>query len=429
MQELPGSSNLTIAIILIVAGLLALVVVFFLVRRLRQRQPSIEEALSASPSLTGQVDYTSLPIDEEPTGWRERFTNLSLASKILVVLVPILVVLGIIVLVLALSKEQPKLAPTPIPVPVSLTVTKAEITGVKPEIKLGVAAETTGLSDGTEVTVELLADGTPFPYLRPEEAKGTVRRGLVEIRPRKLSATSNAQPDVKYTVRVSTVDGQATGELALTVMPQFKAAFLGILPGEEPTPTLVPTSEPTVPPTEIPATTDVTPEPTVTLPTTPPTTLPSGTEVIIRHGGNVRAMPVVTSKNRVGGVDAGNKVQLIEQTPNGQWYRIRFINTDDKKEQVGWVSASLITLTANDKAKIPVATIVSVFKNGAVYERPDGKSTEKDRVNIGEVVELKQKKATGDWYEVTNVRGFSGWVQASLLGIPPGVAAKVPVAP
>ena len=135
MQQLLGRLDPVIVIILLVAVVLVAVVVVVVMRRMRQRPPSIDEALGAASGLTGQVDYTSLPLDDEPTGWRERFTNLSLASKILVILVPILVVLGVIVLVLALSKGgAPSVQKTP--VPVTLTVTKAEIVGDKPEIKL-----------------------------------------------------------------------------------------------------------------------------------------------------------------------------------------------------------------------------------------------------------------------------------------------------
>jgi flagellar FliL protein len=306
---------------------------------------------------------------------------------------------------------------------VSLTVTKADIVRVVPEVTISVIAETTGLADDTEVTAELLADGKPVPFLLPEKAKGKIRRGRVEIQAPKQADTAFAQDKVTYTVRVSTADGQAASEKELTVLKQFEAAFFGRASVAEITPTAPP---PTAAPTATaPATPDVTPSPSAT----PEPALPSGTEATIRNGGNVRALPALTANNRVGGVDAGNKVQLIEQTPNGLWYRIRFTNTDDGKEQTGWISASLVTITAEVKAQIPVATIVSVFKNGPVYERPDSASTELDRVNVDEVVNLKQKTAAGDWYQVDNLRGINGWVQASLLGIPEDVAAKVPVAP
>ena len=90
MQELLSRLDPTIAIILIVAGILALVIVVILTRRLRRRQSSSEDVMGASPGLSGPVDYTSLPLDEEPSGWRDRFANLSLAGKILAIFFPVM---------------------------------------------------------------------------------------------------------------------------------------------------------------------------------------------------------------------------------------------------------------------------------------------------------------------------------------------------
>jgi flagellar FliL protein len=367
------------------------------------------------------VDYTSLPLDDEPSGWRERFANLSLAGKILIILVPVLALLGVLVLVLTLlpgRNQSPQAAATATPEPVSLTVTKADVIRVSP-VTVSVAAETTGLPDGTKVTVELLAGGKPFPFLRPEDSLGQVQGGRVEIKASKLDEAPSPEEGPVYRVRVSTTDGGATGELDLTVPPSYANTFFGRDVAVTP-PTATP--EATVAPTESPAeTVEPTAEPTPTL--------PSGPEISVTNGGNVRALPIITANNRVGGVDAGNAIQVIERTPNGLWYRIRFANTDDGQQQVGWISASLLTIPADVQAQIPVATIVSVFKNGAIHEKPDSTSTELDRVNVDEVVNLKQKTAAGDWYEVDNVRGKSGWVSADLLGIPADVAAKVPVAP
>jgi flagellar FliL protein len=78
---------------------------------------------------------------------------------------------------------------------------------------------------------------------------------------------------------------------------------------------------------------------------------------------------------------------------------------------------------------VPVANIVTVFVTGPIYERADTASTEIDRVNQDEVVQLLQRSAAGDWYQVTNVRDITGWAPAELLGIPEEVAAAVPVAP
>ncbi|NTW04336.1 MAG: SH3 domain-containing protein, partial [Oscillochloris sp.] len=280
MQDLLSNLDPTIAAILIVAGVLALVIVVILTRRLRRRQGPLDSPLSAAPGLGGPVDYTSLPLDEEPSGWRERFARLSIAGKILVILVPILAILGVLVLVLALSQEDKNLAPiaTPTPTePVTLNVRKADVIRTNP-ITIGVAAETTGIADGTEVTVELLADGKPLAFLDPESTTGQIRRGAIEIEVRKLADAAAAVEGIKYNIRVSTTDGQASSELALTVPPTNASAFYGTV-ANTPTPTV------TVEVTATPVIT-TTPEITVTMtPTaTPVSDLPTGTEVTVISG-------------------------------------------------------------------------------------------------------------------------------------------------
>jgi flagellar FliL protein len=136
----------------------------------------------------------------------------------------------------------------------------------------------------------------------------------------------------------------------------------------------------------------------------------------------VRRLPIVTADNVIGGVNAGEPVQLIARTPNGQWYRVRTV-----RDEIGWVSATLIQVPG--EAQVPVAPVVTVFVNGPLFEQPDSTSAELDRVNQNEVVELTQRSADGLWYQATTVRGVSGWVAAELLGIPDEVAQSVPVAP
>ncbi len=421
MQDLLSRLNPVIAIILIVAGVIALVVVVILARRLRRGQPSLDESLSVEPTLGGTVDYTSLPLDEEPNGWRDRFAKLSLAGKILLILVPILVVLGLIVLILTLMGGEPPPPPpppSPTPEPISITLTKSDIIRVTP-ITLSVVGTTTGLPDGTEVVIELLADGSPVSYFDPALSTGQISAGRVDVKATKLESAEPLTAGVNYTVRVTTSGGEASAESALSVPESYTPDIFG---AGEPEPTPTPTLEPTLPPT-----TEETPTPEV-LPT-PTIGVVSGTEVAVVNGGNVRALPFLMPNNRVGGVDAGNRVQIIEQTPNGEWYRISFINTDDGQQQEGWISASLLSVTAEVKAQVPVATIVTVFVAGSVYTEANTTSTPVDQVNLYEIVNLKQKTAAGDWYEIETVRGNSGWVPARLLGIPDDVAAKVPVAP
>ncbi|NTV64054.1 MAG: SH3 domain-containing protein [Oscillochloris sp.] len=421
MQDLLSRLDPTIAIILIVAGVLVLVIVVILARRLRRRQSSLDDTLGASPGLSGPVDYTSLPLDDEPTGWRERFARLSLAGKILIILVPILAILGILIVVLSLMSgpEGSTTTPLPTPINVELTVTKADVIRINP-VTISIAATTKGLPDGTAVVAELLADGQPVAYLQADGLTGEVQNGQISLKPGKDEMAAPLRDGVAYMVRVSTADGQASHEIELTVPPSYADTIFGAETASTSTPT------PTVEPTETTAAITTTVEPSVT-----PTAAAAlvGPEVKVSNGGNVRALPFRTSDNRVGGVDAGNTVQLIERTPNGEWHHISFINTDNGQRTDGWISTSLLTIPADVQAKIKVAPIVSVFKNGAVYEQPEESSTQVDRVNVDEVVRLKQKTAAGDWYEIENVRGFSGWVPASLLGIPADVAAAVAVAP
>lgn len=420
MQYLLNQLDAPITIGLIVAGVLALVIVVLLTRRLRRRKAPPDEAVS---SLGGPIDYTSLPLDEEPKNLRERFASLSLAGKILAILVPVLAILGMVVLLLTLLPPTNTPAQAiPLPEPVSLEIVKADLIRVDPAPTISVEARSTGLGDGTKVTVALLADGQPIDYLQPDQLSGEVRGGRVQIQARAMEGAAAPPEGPRYTVKLSTDDGQAS-EMDLTVPSLYADAFFGRNAQVEPTATV---PAPTAAPTEIPATAEASPEPS---PTTVATALPTGPAVAVGNGGNVRKWPVIAANNRVGGVDAGNQVQLIERTPNGSWYRVRFTNTDDGAEALGWVSASLLQVDQATLAQVPVATVVSVFANGAVFEKPDGGTTELDRVNKGEVALLTHKTANGDWYEITNIRDISGWVSADLLGIPADVAAKVPVAP
>jgi hypothetical protein len=419
MQEVLSSLKPPIAIILIVAGVIALVIVALLARRLRRRQTSLDDSMSASTGLSGPVDYTALPLDDDPAGWRERFANLSLAGKILIILVPLLVLLGVLVLVLSLmsgSQPPPQARPLPTSVPVKLTITKAEVIRINP-VTVSIAAETTGLADGTQVTAELLANGQPVTYLNADGMKGAVRSGQISIKPAKDDLAGPLSAGVTYIVRLNIADDQTSAEHELLVPSDYANTIFGTTPVASATSTPAPTSATASPQT--------TPGPTATA----SAVALSGTEVKVRNGGKVRSMPFTSADNRVGGVDASNTVQLIERTPNAEWYHISFINTDDGQRKDGWISASLLIVPAAVQAKVPVATVVSVFVGGPMYQQPDKASSHVDSVNVGEVVKLKQKKAAGDWYQVENVRGKTGWVPANLLGIPADVAAKVSVAP
>jgi SH3-like domain-containing protein len=414
MQDLLSQLSTPIVIGLIIVVIVALVIVVALARRRRSQQ-----APPSDPSLSigGPIDYTSLPLDEEPSGWRDRFARLSLAGKILAVLVPILAILGLVALILTLLPSGAPTAIIPTPVPVALTVTDAAVIRAEP-LTVGIDVQTTGLNNGDTVTAEILEDGQPFPFLNPEQARGTVRRNRVEIQAQRAEDAPAPTLGRRYTVVVRGPDGDVSAEteLAVPTVNRIADTFYGQAAA-------APTAEPTAQPTTAPAAT-APPAPTAE-PTAEPTAvpeLPTGPPAGVGNGGNVRRLPLITADNVIGGVNAGEEVQLLARTPNGEWYRVRTV-----RDEIGWVSVTLLSVPAG--AEVPLAPVVTVFANGPLHEAPDGSSTELDRVNQGEVVELTQRTADGGWYEATNARGISGWVAAELLGIPDEVAQAVPVAP
>lgn len=415
MQDTLGQLGLPIIIGAFVFVLVLLLVIALIARRARQDQlPALGQ-----PPISEPVDYTSLPLDEEPKTLGDRFRSLSLASKALVVLTPLVILLGLIALALVfLPGDNQQVAAEPTPVPVTVTVRDAVIVRADP-LTLRVTMTTTGLADGDVVTIEMLEDGQPFAWIDPTQAQAVVRNNRAELEVERAKDAPMPQRGRTYAVIARAADGTQSEptEVEVPSVNQIAETFFGEV-------AIAPTATPTV--------IQATPTPTATAaatPTSEPTatpaaqpTLPTGPTALVGNGGNVRRHPLILADNVVAGVNAGETVQLISRTPNGLWFYVRTI-----RDEIGWVSASLLV---NPYANpVPVASWVTVFVTGAVYERPDFNSTELDRVNQGEVVELTGRTAAGDWYAVVNVRDVRGWTPAQLLGIPPEVAAAVPVQP
>jgi flagellar FliL protein len=411
MQTTLNQIPTPLAIGLIILGVVIILLVVLIVRRRRASQapPPVPEI----PPTT--IDYTAIPL-EEPQSWQDRLRNLSLAAKLLFILIPILFCMGIGILVLSLSNDQtaaPPPTPTPSPIPVTLTIEDATIVRANP-LTLSVRVRSTGLPDNTELQVELHADGQPLRWFDPAK-KIQIRRDRGDFREPKLLDGDPTPEGRKYTVVVTTPDGSLSAEAELEVLPTFAAAFYGIEPTPSPSPTLSATATPTV--------IAVQETPTPLPPTATPTpALPTGQPVAVINGGNVRKLPYTGVNNVIGGINAGEQVQILARTPNALWYYVRTI-----RNEVGWVSRTLIAVTDLIAAETPVANVVSVFVSGSIYLAADTGSAVIDQVNPPEVVELFERTADGTWYRVRTVRDREGWVQASLLGIPDDVAAQVPV--
>lgn len=412
MQTILNQISPPIAIGLIIVGLIIILLVVILIRRRRAAQPSIQHP--PAPPATS-IDYTAVPL-EEPQSWQDRLRNLSLAAKILFVLVPILLCMSVGVLVLSLTNRStaaPPPTPTPSPIPISLTIENATVTSDEPPT-IFVRVRTTGLPDDTELVVTLYADNQPIKWIDPEKTI-RIRNNRGEVRAPKLTDGDPTPEGPRYTVVVSLPDDSLSAEAELRIPPRFAAAFYGTV-AANPTPTPQPTATNTPVAQATPA-----PTPTPTIAPTP--TLVAVQQVAVTNGGNVRKLPFTGINNVIGGVNAGEQVQIIARTPNALWYYVRTV-----RDEVGWVSASLLAVTDLIAAETPVANVVTVFVSGPVYLAADPASAQIDRVERNEVVELLERTADGMWYKVLNVREREGWVQASLLGIPDDVAAQVPVA-
>jgi uncharacterized protein YgiM (DUF1202 family) len=83
----------------------------------------------------------------------------------------------------------------------------------------------------------------------------------------------------------------------------------------------------------------------------PPTDASTGAALsaTVFNGGNVRDQPNLSGAV-VGGINANETVTLLQKTVDAQWYRVRTI-----RDEEGWVSASLLTISPSVAAQVPVA--------------------------------------------------------------------------
>lgn len=419
MQDQAGGLALPLVIALIVVGILILVGVFFAVRRMRSNQADAGD--EAASNLGGSVDYTSLPLEEEPKDWRERFARLSLAGRILIILVPMLIILGLVALLLFFrASSEPDLPPTPTPIPITLDLRDATVILPDP-LTVNVVVRTTGLADGAPVTAQMLEDGEPFAWFDPASATGQIRNNQASFEVERAANAPQPVDGRSYTVLVSDESGVSSNAYAL-VVPEVSGianSFYLRTPATPPTPTPTATPVPLPTPTPTPEPEEDEPEPTPT--PEPEADLPTGPEATVTNGGNVRGLPIIAD-NVVGGVNAGEQVQLLERTPNALWYLVRTV-----RDEVGWVSVTLINVPP--AMQVPVANVVTVFVAGSVVDEPIPGANQVGTVSVNEVVQLLSRTEAGDWYEVRTVRNNQGWVVANLLGIPPEVANAVPVTP
>lgn len=398
-------------IILLLIGLIVIPVV------IRRRRASQEEVLPP-PELGESIDYTSIQY-EEPTGPLDRFKRASLVTKILIILLPLLVLIGIGILIASVLRSGNQEPPTPLP---TLTIEAADVVS---KGRIVIEGRTSTKPDKAAFTVGLLEDNKPFDWFDPNAVETEISGNQFIFT---LTRRENAPKPVEgrdYTavLTVTMLDGRkgTSAPVELFIPQPNEDDFFQVV---APTPVPSPTEEPTN--TAQPSTAEPT---AVITPTAAPTVTPTSSLVAtVFNGGNIRDTPNIRGK-QIGTVHAGEVVDLLERSPNGEWYRIK------APEGTGWVSRTLLTVDPEIAKRVPVSgqttpsgLTAKVFNGGNVRERAALNSRVLDQINAGETVQLLQKTANGEWYQITNIRNVTGWVSRTLLTIEPAVANQVPVA-
>lgn len=489
----------------LVLGLIvvALIVAVAIVVMLRRRRAASEEVLPP-PDIGQAIDYTSLPY-EEPTSMADRFRNASPAVKALVVLVPLVVIGGLIALALAFSQTgTADQTPTPSLPPPELIIERADVAGRGTIQVVG----STNLPDSVRITAVMQENGQDFAWFAGDTATTQPSNGKISLRLTRQEQAPTPSQEQEYTITlVTTVNEQpfSSAPAVLTVSAPNRADFYQLTatePTPEPTaePTPEPTTEPTPEPeepTELTATVlnggrlrteptlegeevgqvskgevltllersqdgawyrvsaaegegwvssallEVTPEVAALVPTTAPTTTLTAT---VFNGGNVRPGPGLRFNPPLDQINAGETVQLLAKTEDGNWYQI--IN---ERNVTGWVNRTLLTISLEVSRQVPVigpdgtvptpstpaatpdpaaptGLTATVFNGGNVRSAPSVNANPPlDQINAGETVQLLAKTADGRWYQITNIRNVTGWVSVTLLTVDPDVAQQVPV--
>lgn len=410
---------LVIAVVVLI--LLLLIAIPVVVRR---RRASQEEVLPP-PELGQSIDYTSLPY-EEPNGLGDRFARASLPTKLLLVLVPLVLIIGVAVVALTFLRS-PIPGETPTPAAPAATITNVTA-GVAGPAKILVKADTT-LPNGSTVAAALKENGQDFAWFNPNTATAEVADGRISLTMDKLKSAPAPRQGQEYTVVLTGTQGGQTissDPAKLAVPSIYQGVFYQAVAatGTEP---------PTTAPTEAATSASSAPAPTPPAPAPPtPTLTPTTTlSATVANGGNIRQDPSLRGAV-LGQLHAGEVVTLIEKTTDGQWYHVA------APEATGWVSASLLRVDravadqvkpagSEQPAATPTGLTAKVFNGGNVREQPNLRANVLDQINAGETVQLLAKTRDGIWYKITNTRGKTGWVSRTLLTIAPDVIARVPI--
>jgi flagellar FliL protein len=371
-------------------------------------------------------DYT-IETEDQPQGFADRLRRMSIGGKLLLGLIPLVLIIAIVIAILTFGSSGNTVA-TQSALPPKITNVKANVAG---ESKIVVSADT-DLPNGAPVVVALKENGQDFAWFNPQTANVRANDGKIQATLEKLKDAPAPKLGQEYLVVLTTQSGDqviSSEPAALDVPGPLRDKFFQLVVSA---PTSEPTAAPRAAPTTPPATEPPPPEPT----STPAISLTAS----VFNGGNIRPQPKIQACT-CPQLHAGQIVQLLEKTADSRWYRVV------APEGTGWVSVTLLRIDAEVAKQVlvegqqtpplpgsggtptaaPSGLTAAVRNGGNVRERPvSGRPL--DQVNAGETVQLIEKTADGAWYKITNIRGVSGWVSASLLTIDQATAKQVPIA-
>jgi uncharacterized protein YgiM (DUF1202 family) len=92
----------------------------------------------------------------------------------------------------------------------------------------------------------------------------------------------------------------------------------------------------------------------------------------------------------------------------------------------------LLEVAPEDAAKVPTPAPASgltttVFNGGNVRAEATIRGKVLDQINATETVILLSRTADNQWFQITNIRGISGWVNRTLLNLSVELTRQVPV--
>jgi uncharacterized protein YgiM (DUF1202 family) len=272
---------------------------------------------------------------------------------------------------------------------------------------------TTNLPNDAQISAIMKEDEQDFAWFSPDTGTARPSEGKITLTLDRADGAPAPNRNHVYTIVLkSDAFGQSitSGPTELNVLQPYDADFYQVL---------------AVQPTLVPPTPTSKPEATPTIAATSVPTQSTQPQAIVIGGGKIRQEPSAQSPE-VGQVTRGETLTLLERTQDGAWYRIQ------TAAATGWLSSVLLEVAPEVAAKVPTPApacglTTTVFNGGNVRAEATIRGKVLDQINATETVTLLSRTADNQWFQITNIRGISGWVNRTLLNLSVELTRQVPV--